>query len=474
MGRAAFSAVGLSLLGCAYLFSQSPSQGAAPATPTTWTIGIARFALASESDRPSLLQETFARLVASDLVSLPARAIPAATARESVGRLAAQAKIGAGADLAAKLDARADSFLQPSLDSAARAAAEDAAQAQVEIAEQKLSSLEAGTGLPQPAPGELRAKLWDGFAKGLLLDPPSGTLAQAAKAAGADLLVTGEIAPDDAGYALVTVRGYDAALDREVFLWKCHCAVDDPGPEAADIAKKLEDWTAGRDFARVELSISPAEAELWVDGERLEGTVPVFYAYSPTTLRFDLAEAGYAKKHVDLEVAPGDRKTLEITLDPVVAGQASISSDPPGAKLSLDSVPIGAAPAEVELDGSRRILTASAKGFEGQSLVLPPSGDQDVAIKLLPSDGLGPGGRIGKAKDDFYRSLGWFALTIPVTSLLAGIYGDYSDAYDRSGSSVLYVSRNSSLIAAWAAGAACATTFVFMIPKLIKYLDSAH
>lgn len=474
MGRSAFSAAALFLLGCACLFSQTPSQGASATTSTTWTIGIARFALESESDRPSLLQETFPRLIASALDSLPARAIPEASARESVGRLAAQAIFGAGADLAAKLDARADSFLQPSLDSAARAAAEDAAAAQVETAEQKLSSLEAGTGLPQPPSGELRAKLWDGFAKGGLLDPPSGTLAQAAKAAGADLLVTGEIAPDDIGYALVTVRGYDAGLDREVFLWKCHCAVDDPGPEAADIAKKLEDWTAGRDFARVELAISPAEAELWVDGERLEGTVPVFYAYSPTTLRFDLAEAGYATKHVDLDVAPGDRKTLEIKLDPVTAGQATISSDPPGAKLSLDSVPIGTAPAEVELDGSRRILTASATGFEGQSLVLPPSGDQDVAVKLLPSDGLGPSGRIGKAKDDFYRSLGWFALTIPVTSLLAGIYSDYNDAYNRSYSSELYTMSNAYYIAAWSAGALCATTFVFMIPKLIKYLGSAR
>ena len=91
-----------------------------------------------------------------------------------------------------------------------------------------------------------------------------GGLAQAAKTAGVDLLVSGSLAVDS-GYATLSLRGFDSALGREVFAWKGFCAVDDPEPLASEMAEKLEAWSAGRPFARVELKSRPASAEIRVN-----------------------------------------------------------------------------------------------------------------------------------------------------------------------------------------------------------------
>jgi hypothetical protein len=394
-------------------------------------------------------------------------------ARENAMLVAERARFAAGLDLATKLDARADTFLQPSLDLDARKAAESSADTQVEASSQKLDDIVADKGLPPSGPVELSARLWDGFSKGSLIDTPKSSLAQAAKQAGVDLLVTGTLAINE-DYAVVQVSGYDASLDRIVFSWEAFCSVDDPAPAASEIAGRLEEWVAGRDFARIDINLDPPFAELTVDGERFAGAAPVYYAYASTTINLEATAPGYSARQMEVELEPGERKTLDIKLDPQSTGHANIQTNPTGAKITLDSVPVGKAPVQVALDGSKEILTASATGWETQTVVLPTEGEREVDIDLLPSDGQGPGGRITKAKDSFYQSLGWFVITIPTTSLLAGLFNSYDDAYSRSGSADLYLSRSISLAGLSVSAVACAATFALMVPKLIKYLASAH
>jgi hypothetical protein len=93
---------------------------------------------------------------------------------------------------------------------------------------------------------------------------------------------------------------------------------------------------------------------------------------------------------------------------------------------------------------------------------------------LRPSDGLGPGGRIEAAKDDFYWAFGWFAASIPITTLTLGIYNGYDEAYQRSGSQSLAYSRWNASRALAAACALTATTAVVMVIRLVKYLKTAR
>lgn len=450
------------------------AQTAAPNPATAWTLGLARFGLASADDTHSSLQESIPRLIAADLADLPTRSVPDAATREMAAREDLRARFLAGSDLSSKLDARSARFLDPSLDGAARKDELSKAEAQVAASAKKLSDLDSAAPKPGVGPSVPRtAKLWDGHAKGQLIDTPASGLAAAAKAAGVDLLVTGTLALKS-GYAVVQIRGFDAALEREAFSWKSFCAVDDPAPLVSDIAVRLERWVAGRDFARLELRVAPAFAALSVDGVPKSAASPVVYAYADGRHLVEASASGYAARRVDVDLALGERKTVDIELERLDTGKVYLSVDPPGAAISLDSVPIGKSPIEIQLSGARGIATATAPGREPQSVVLPASGESSLDIRLLPSDGLGPSGRIGAEKDHFFQSLGWFVLSLPPTFLTWGARSGYDDAYLRTGNESLLLSDRIATGAMIAAIAATGATAAVMVVRLVKYLGVAH
>lgn len=420
-----------------------------------------------------MLQETIPLLIADDLKSLPTRHTPDAAAKATMALAALRARFAAGVDLASKLDARSAHFFEPSLDTYARKAAIDTADKQVAASLQKLAEMDSEKGSSIAPPVDRATKLWDGHAKGQLIDIPTSGLSTAAKAAAVDLLVTGTVS-FQSGYAIVTVHGFDAILEQEAFAWKTFCAVDDPAPLASDIARRIELWVAGRAFARVEVTLIPASAELLVNDELQERKSPILYFYQEGRVRLEATASGYSPRVLDVDLAFGDRKALKFSLEPTATGIVNLITDPPGASISLDSVPIGQSPISIKLDGSRGIATASAKDHEPQNIVLPSSGESDLNIRLQPSDSLGPSGRLSAAKDRFYESLGWFVLSIPVTTLSAGVFGGYDEAYARSGDSSIFVSRNVAGTALIAAAIATGVTATFMVIRLIKYLGKAY
>jgi hypothetical protein len=444
-----------------------------PKAPGLWILGLARFSAAESEVKETILLSTLPRLIAAKLQSLPSRRTPEAEATEAGILSALRARFAAGTELATKLDARDLGFLDPTLYGEARKVGIATAEKGVLDSAKRLDAALKEAEPSKAAPVDLAAKLWEGHAKGQLVDLPSPDLPKAAKAAGVDLLVTGSVALDS-GYAIVVVRGFDASLGREVFSWKSFCAVDDPEPLAMDMAIRLERWSAGRDFARLELRPDPPTAELRVNGELLSGSSRVAYVYREGPVDIVASASGYAPRVARVDLALGERKSLELKLEPLATGVLSLSTDPSGASVSLDSLPLGKSPLSIDLDGSRAIVSAAAEGRETQTVVLPASGDSSMELKLLPSDGIGPSGRISAAKDNFYSALGLFVLCVPATALTIGVYHGYDEAYLRSGSPTMLSSRGDAAIALAVAGTATATSAVFMIIRLVKYLKTAH
>lgn len=443
--------------------------------PPTWVLGLTRFIPAEAEAAKTILLSAFPRLIAADLKSLPTRRTPDEEAAEARKLSILRARFAAGTELAAKLDARALGFLDPSLGSDARKVGISAADKVVSDSDKKLDDALKENKVQDDTPSEIATKLWSGHADGQLIDPPGPDLAKAAKTAAVDLLVTGSIALES-GYAKVVVRGYDASLSREVFSWAAFCSLDDPAPIAEDMARRLERWTAGRDFARLVLKPNPGAAELRVNGELLSGSSRVAYVYKEGPVVISATASGYSPLTATVDLALGDRKSQQLDLAPLSTGKVSLSTDPAGASISLDSVSLGQAPISIGLDGSRPIVSVEAKGRESQTIVLPTAGDVSIGISLLPSDGLGPSGRISAARDKFYSAFGWFVLSIPLTSLSYSFYKGYDDAFTRSGysSQSLYDSRGTTETVLSAAVAASTITAVFMVIRLVKYIRAAH
>jgi hypothetical protein len=471
------------LLGAALLLSASvgiDAEGNA-ASSSTWTIGLARLESAGGGESSSILLSTIPRLVIGDLPSFPARRPFFADRIEAEMIKSARGRFAAGTELATKLDERASGFLDPSTAGAEKSYGLKTADKAVRESSRKLKeTLGEGQG-PELEPEEegeegpdLVVKLWDQHAKGTLIDPPGAEVAKAAKAAGVDFLVSGSVSILESGYATVTLHGFDANLSREVFSYTSHCAVDDPEPLAKDIAERIERFCAGREFARIELKSEPEGAELFVDGKPIYDSARVAYLYRPGVVHINANSSGYESASIDIPVGLGERRRVELKLKAKSTGTVALGTDPMGASISLDSVPLGNAPLDIPLDGTRKVLYVSDEGMEPQTAVLPASGDSKLDIKLQPSDGIGLSGRIEAAKDDFYWAFGWFALSVPITTVTYGIYNGYDEAYQRSESPTLAYSRWNASRALMAACALTATTSVFMIIRLVKYLKTAR
>jgi hypothetical protein len=471
---------------------------------TGWVLGIARFeqegggqaklraapqaqAGAKAGDYSSLesLSVNLPMLIADGLKVLPRHFASDADAQEIASLKDLRSRYAAGVELASKLDSRDACFFDPSLDDFARRQNFATADKQVEEARTKLLAFDTKPSAEVAKKAEAdrkkartegeEASLWSGYAKGQLIDTPTASEAKTAKTADVDFLVTGSLSLR-ADYAVVQVFGYDARLERRVFAWKTFCAVDDPQPLGEELARRIERWAAGRDFSRIEVGLEPGFATLSVDGIQQEKLPAVVFAYDGRPIRLSAYALGYTPRSLVVEVAPGERKSVDISLDKQHLGRATIAVEPPDAFISLDSSPLGASPYTVDLDGTRGLVTARADGYESQTAVLPASGEQDISIKLLPDDGLGPTGRIDAAKDKFYVALGSFVLTIPATAVSAGLYRTYADAYSRSkGAQASIVSGlNGSELALIASIGACAVTLTFTAIRLIHYLGVAR
>jgi hypothetical protein len=458
----------------------SQSANAAKSEPraaATWIIGITQFSSGEKEGSSTILLSTLPRLIISDLQSLPMRRVPPEEAVQIAKMAKARARFAAGTELSTKLDERSLGFLNPTTWGAEKSfniytadkAVRDSHDKLVEILkEKKTKERPIGEGI------DLTVKLWSGHAKGKLIDPPGDDLAKAAKTADVDLLVSGTVSIMESGYAAVVLRCYDAAIDREVLSMKYHCAVDDPEPIARDMADRLERWCAGRDFTRIEVLPDPAAAEMFVNGLPLSGNTHVAYVYEPGLVHISANAQGYESESAEILVALGERRTVELKLEAKASGKVAITTTPEGASVNIDSVPMGETPLTIGLDGSRKVISVSAEGMESETAVLPASGESDMNFQLKPSDGIGPAGRIAAAKDDFYWSLGWFAVSVPITTLTLGIYNGYDEAYQRSASPSLGYSRWNASRALMAACTLSATTAVFMVIRLVKYLKTTH
>jgi len=420
------------------------------------------------------LAEAIPRMIAARLAVMPPRVQPEEDSAAAEAIRVERSRFAAGEELAARLDDRAARFLDPTLNETMRPIELKTAQKKIDDAALRL----AGFGSPERSgagsTSTLRATaLWDGHARGELLEAAGLSPGSAAKAKNIDLYVYGSV-ETVSEYVLVRLNGYDVSLERTIFAWKGFCSPEDPAPLADDFALQLETWVAGRDFARLDVEVDPRSAIVLVDGKRLEGGTQGLYRFEPATLLIETASPGYAPSVVETQLALGERKTVAIKLEPALRGNASLTTDAPGASILVDSMFAGTPPLSIPLTGKREIVTVYAPGRERATAILPASGEASIDLKLSPDDGLGPVGRVAVAKDEFYRKFGWFLSSIPIATLAFGANSLYREAASRYGGQDLAPAATISALVAGAAATASAALAVNSIVGMLRYLGAAR
>lgn len=258
------------------------------------------------------------------------------------------------------------------------------------------------------------------------LAPVVSDPAEFCRASSVDYLVYGKIDRLD-GYFSVSLRLFSAAADRE--LWsETHYAADDEFESVLDaLERPLATALFGRAYARLDLALFPPTARLLDEGGRALSSGDLFF--EARAVEAVAAAPGYDSRLIRFRIEPGKAFALRAALEPLPAPSFIVESDPPGASLYLDGVLLGLTPLELPGFAGLRTLRLSLPGREDLYTAIqdsPPDGA--LRFGFAPPSGAAQGDRIASAKDEFYKALGWFVLSLPVSTLSYGSFRMYYDA----------------------------------------------
>lgn len=402
-------------------FSAMPCR--AQTTSAALTVGWSEFA--ADAAALDMVGVLVPRQLAASLCYVTVRYASAEEAATSLRR-DAQAKLLSARDAVAAARRARDLVALATADAARRTADLATAEAAVAKAEGALAALLEASGrdaqpqLPATTPVALKMSVSD--AGGALLKAttdPGATCADKKLA----MLVHGSVRMVGS-FIAIDAALYLASVGRDIWRATEYAAPDGIDGAVAALARPLAEAMLGRQFSLVRYAVAPVTALLTVDGKDQPGATDLFFA--PGTHQAMARAPGFASASVSFEVEPGTDRTVELALEPLDAVGFAVASEPTGALVHVDGMLLGSAPVDVPAAAYPRVGRISMPGYQDVQIIIRPDVIlDDRTIPMVPSDGLTFDARFDKAKDRFYRSLGWFVVSLPLPVLSGGLFQTY-------------------------------------------------
>jgi len=132
-------------------------------------------------------------------------------------------------------------------------------------------------------------------------------------------------------------------------------------PEQDQLAAELVPW------GRLRVWSDPPDAGVYLDSRPMgETTAQGLTLYLEGEHHLKLIHCGYKPWSQDVTLASGETQEIRVELEPI--REVSIRTDPPGAKIYLDSRYLGETPAEVEVSPALGKLSLVKKGYKPWSI----------------------------------------------------------------------------------------------------------
>ena len=408
--------------------ASAPGASAAPAHPddlpkdssTSWRVGICVFSSSGLSADNTYLPYSLPLLLKNELAGLTSHEYSddqLGQARRAL--IASEATAAEKAMTAARRDRDALLFSETPRGSAAWAAADK----RISDAVLRLAYL----GALQPGLIDVKERkpvvVVEGTGAGKLLAVPTVPPPVFCAQQGLDLLVGGSV-EEVQGYLLLDVWAFDPLYGGNTFTARNAASRDELYSSVPVFGREIARTILGRAWAQVAFAPDPPEASLYVDGSlAASGATPVMYL-APGSHEIRLSAPGYRDVTRTVELPAEQETRITESLAKVVEGTIAIASDPPGADFYLDSYWQGKTPLEVTRPPVRSRAVLSLKGFYDAPFSLEPSSPPEVSLQLQKDVGPRDLAR-KKARDDFYTSLGIFALSLPIPAFAYGFSIDF-------------------------------------------------
>lgn len=250
----------------------------------------------------------------------------------------------------------------------------------------------------------------EGSGPGKLLDLPKVSSAAYCAAQGLDLLVGGTLR-EVQGYLLLEVWAFDATRDKIVLSPREAANRDQIYAFMPIVGKDLAGIILGREWTQLAFNPDPPGASLYVDDTLVASGVSPSLYLSPGTKTIRVSARGYRDDTRTATLEPGQRFPLVVKLDKEIAGSVTVTSEPSGADLYIDSIWKGKTPVSVERPPSRSRGVLSLTGFYDLPFSIGPDSMEQLSFPLQMD--VGARDLLQKqARNDFYVSFGWFAVSI--------------------------------------------------------------
>ncbi len=267
---------------------------------------------------------------------------------------------------------------------------------------------------------------------GNLLPPPIGTYKAACDSAGVDYLITGEVEEVFPEIYSLNVVLYGAISNTILFQGESMGRFHEFELLVDQLFDELAIHLVGREWAILEIEAIPKDAGIFIN-EELAGIGKARRSFIPPgTYRIEVNRPGYQFFSEEIYLSPGERKFLTVSLEALPLSAFLLRSFPDAATLYLGALRLGNTPLTVETPGTGWIGRLEKEGYK--SYVFPwetkPRGDTDgEQVVMLPKNIVPWKDRIEQKREDFYRSLGWFVLSLPLPIFLYGYYENESFQY---------------------------------------------
>jgi PEGA domain len=319
----------------------------------------------------------------------------------------------------------------------------------------------------------------EGTGAGKLLETPAVPPQIYCAQQGIDLLIGGTI-QEVQGYLLLDVWAFDALSRFKVFTSRNAATREELSASLQGFGREIARTILGRPWSLVQFMPDPPGTALYVDRSLASsGASPSLYL-SPGTHEIRMSAVGYREVTRRVTLEPEKVTRIDDSLAKLVEGRVAIASDPAGADLYVDSRWQGKTPLEVERPALRSRGVLSSPGFYDMNFPLGPASPPSLSFPLQKDVGARDVQQ-KKARDDFYSSLGIFALSLPLPIFSFGMSLDFAQrtldlgAQGMTGAASQAQATSNAFLGTYYAGIAVSVSlFVWMVTRIVHYVKVSN
>jgi hypothetical protein len=257
--------------------------------------------------------------------------------------------------------------------------------------------------------------------------PPGRRLAILAEENDTDFVVGGLLEERD-GYVFLEMEGYNAITGELVSLGGTAGRVEEIYDLLDPVVDEVATFLLGRPWGRLLVTTGIEDALILVEGEAAGfGTAELSYL-EPGNTRVRVLLSGEQIYETEVVVEPFGSVVVAPELSVPEGERIALITDPPGADVYVDSIWTGTTPLLLDRPLTPTTAIVSKEEYLRGRVVLGP-GSPNLIEKPLVEDIIDWEQEIQLSRDRFYRSLGWFVVSLPFPIILNGMYNNVASLY---------------------------------------------